>query len=101
MSVSACLPVDSIEASESRATLRLGLEHALRSARLDHDHVQRVPDHVVQLPGDARALIGHGLSRPHLALALEQARPLLDDARCTPGGCATYMPRPQAAAYVA
>ena len=37
--------------------------------------------HVVQLSGDARTLVGDGLARSHLALTLEETRPLLHDVR--------------------
>ena len=39
---------------------RVGIDDVRADARLQRDHAERVPDDVVQLLGDAQALVGHG-----------------------------------------
>ena len=59
MSVSACRPVDSMEASVSRTVSGLDSEDAALRP-MDHDQVESVSHDIVKLSGDARTLVGNG-----------------------------------------
>ena len=66
-------------------------------ADLEHDHADRVRDHVVHLAGDAGALLGHRQPGGRLPLALGTARALLRPTRAIGHHAARVTGRPRRA----
>ena len=93
---SAWRPAVSILPSASRASSRLGLDDALRGARVEHDDVEGVPDAVVQLAGQARALLGHRFAGARLAVGRKERGPALGtlDAAAVQPDHHRHAPRP-------
>ena len=71
---------DSIASIAPRASSgRRSLERVARAARLEHDHLDRVRDDVVELARDPRPLLGHRRAGPLVALLDEEPLALAPD----------------------
>ena len=77
-SSSVCLLSCLTAASAGRGLLGVAIEHVQRGARLHVDRGDAVGDHVVEVAGDAQALLGDPAAGLLLAALLEVARPLLE-----------------------
>ena len=99
MSVSACRPVDSMEASVSRTVSGLDSEDAALRP-MDHDQVESVSHDIVKLSGDARTLVGNGSRALTSRSRLGKSRTFLYDIRVR-SSAARVDAEPQPAAYVA
>ena len=64
---------------------RVGVDDVLTGTRLDRDHSHRVGDDVMQLAGDAQALLRRRIPRLFLPFALDRCSLDLRAQRCEAG----------------